>query len=219
MSTITGVSDITLTSAVAALSATPDSAPVDKWRLTPVTAGAVPSDVYFVERTDATVDLYFSPALSSSATYTLSVTTTTGGTPTTSTQNFTAPTQTRSLGAEWSHGVLRAWSRAVTQAIQEFSGVTATMNTQDIRPEESAIYVESTLGFPESGHIFVGAARYRYTSRGPAAFYGVTRDEPTTRVERRKQVVYLDISSIYPTGGTELLTTFDRPYTDPNGVL
>ena len=219
MSVISSVSNIALDRADVALSSTPDSAAVDKWRVAPVTAGAVESDVYHVSRTGAACQVYFSPKLSPGATYRLSTTTTTARVDTSSSLTFAAPASGKPLGDEWYHGVLRTWTRAVAQLIQEFAGVPATITLQDIHPDETSIYVESTLGFPEVGHVYVGSARYRYTSRGPCALHGVTRDDPTTQVERRRQVVYLDTSSVWPPGATDYLTIVGRQYTDPNGVL
>jgi hypothetical protein len=221
MATISGMSNIGLDKATVTMSATPDSAAVDMWRVTPnpLTSDAVESSVYHVKRTGASVVVYFSPPLSPTANYTIQVTETTGSTDTTSTHNFTAPSGAKPLAAEWSHGILRAWSRSVTQLVQEFSGVPCTLLTQDIQPAESSIYVESTLGFPLVGYVWVGDARYRYTSRGPTAFHGVTRDDPTVAVEPRRQLVYLDTASVWPVEGTPYLMTTGRKYTDPNGVL
>jgi hypothetical protein len=219
VSSINAVTNIGLDKATVGLSSTPGSAAVDKWRVVAVTAGAVSSDVYHVARTGSSCVVYFSPQLSPGATYTISTTTTTGGVDTSSSQNFAAPATSKPLGSEWSHGLLRAWSRAVSQLIQRFTGVPATVTTQDIDPAEGSIYVESTLGFPLVGYLYVGSSRYRYTGRGPAAFHGVTADQPTTQVERRRQVVYLDTSSVWPPEATEYLTVVGRKFSDPNGVL
>ena len=219
MTTIATITNIELGRAVVGFASAPDTAAVDNWRVVPTTAGAVSSDVYHVALVGTAATVYFSPKLSPSATYTLSTATTTGGVTTSSSQAFTAPASAKPAAAEWSHGLLRAWSRAISQAVQQFSGVVATISTQDIQPSETSIYVESTLGFPTSGYLYVGDARYRYTSRGDAAFHGVTRDDPTTATERRRQLVYLDTSSVWPAGGVPQLVTVGRRYTDPNGVL
>lgn len=219
MSTISSITPAALDRATVGLSATPDSAAVDQWRVVAVTAGAVASDVYHVARTGASCQVYFSPPLSPGASYTLSTTTTTGGIGTSSSLGFAAPSAAKPLGEEWSHGVLRAWSRAIAQTVQEFVGVPTTVLTQDIQPAETSIYVETTLGFPLVGYVFVGGARYRYQGRGPAAFHDVTPDEPATRTQPRRQVVYLDTSSVWPPEGTRYLTTTGREYTDPNGVF
>lgn len=219
MSVILSVTDIELDTATVTLSSAPDSAAVDKWRVIPVTDGAVASDVYHVARAGASCVVYFSPKLSPGATYRLTTTTTTSSVDTASSLTFLAPSSSKPLGAEWSHGLLRVWTRAVAELVQQFCGVPATVTTQDIHPTETSIYVESTLGFPATGYVFVGSARYRYTSTGPAALHGVTRDDATTRVERRRQVVYLDTAAVWPPEAKDYLTVVGRPYDDPNGVL
>jgi len=219
MATITGISNITLEKAEVALSASPDSAAVDKWTLVPVTAGASSSCVYHAKLVGAACTVYFSPPLSPTATYTLGVTTTTGSTDTASSQNFAAPNTNRTLGAEWNHGVLRAWSRAVTQVIQEYAGIPATLSTQDLQNTETTLFVESTLGFPTEGYFYLGSDHYRYQGRGDACLTTITRDEDTVYTEPRRQVVYLDISEVWPPEGRRFLTSKGRAYNDPNGVL
>ncbi len=221
MATISSMTNIGLDKATVGLSATPDSAAVDKWRVypNPASSNAVESSVYHVSRTGASVVVYFSPPLSPTADYTIQVTETTGVTDTTSTHNFAAPSGNKPMATEWTHGILRAWSRSVTQLVQELSGVPCTLLAQDIQPAETSIYVESTLGFPLVGFLWVGDSRYRYTARGPTAFHGITRDDLAVYAEPRRQVVYLDTASVWPPEATPYLTTQGRKYTDPNGVL
>jgi len=219
MSTISSIVDVGLDKASVVLSATPDSAPVDNWTAVPVTPLAVASCVYHVKRVGAACTVYFSPPLSPSCTYTLGVTTTTATVPAASVLNFATPATNKPLGAEWTHGLLRAWSRAITQTVGEFSGVPTTVLTQDVQPAETSVFVESTLGFPPAAYLFIGPDRYRYKSRGPACFVSVTRDAGTVYTEPRRQVVALDVYEVWPAGGMRYLTVTGRQYTDPNGVF
>ena len=221
MTTIASVTNITLESATVTLSNTVDSAPVDTWLLEPSSSFVAPADVYHVQRTGAVCKVFFSPTLSPDSKYRIYVTTTTGGTATAANALFQVPSLSKPLGDEWSHGVLRVWTRAVAQAIQEFSGVPSTISTQDLHTHETALYVESTLGFPDKGYVYLGSERYRYTSKGPSSFRGLSMEKSTARLRtlRRRQVVYLDTASVWPPEGTDFLTIVGRDPTDPNGVL
>jgi len=205
------------------------------WQIDLVTPLAVESCIYDAEVLGgfASAKVWFSPPLSPTCDYTISVLVTDSlGATNTATVNVTAPNVTKPLSDEWYHGVLQAWSRTVSQTIQELSGVPMTLLTRDILPGDDKVFVESTLGFPaDGGYFFVGRRRHRYGStslphypppdpaKSPACFMDVVADEATTRTVHRKQAVVLDVLAHEAPGGYPYLTAWGVPLVDPNGVF
>ena len=76
---------------------------------------------------------------------------------------FTTPSDLVEERAEWSHGLLRAMTRAFAEEIQYLRGRLATITTADFSPgTEEHLYVESTLGWPLAAALFVDGKRFRY---------------------------------------------------------
>ena len=62
--------------------------------------------------------------------------------------------------------------------------------------EETAIYVESTLGFPYKGAIWVGDSRVSYENKTDGAFLALTWDELNQPGYGEKTIVHLDSKSV-----------------------
>ncbi len=218
MSTLLAVASSSIHKAACTLSAVPDETHPDGWSVVPTTLGAVAACVYRVDVVGSSATVYFSPALSPTATYNLTATTTTGGANTVSVVAFTLSAEDKPQAVEWSHGALAAWSRAIAQTIHEFTGTPTTRLSQDLTPASTVLFVESTLGFPATGYVFVGVDRYRYTGKGSSCFTGLTRDTSTTQIEPRRQIVVLDTASVWPTNAYPYIRS-QRAYPDLDGVL
>lgn len=204
--------------------------------VTPTTALASTACVYDAEVLGgfASAKIWFAPELSPTADYTLTITITdSAGVTNTASTSITAPNVAVPQEDEWYHGILRAWSSATGQALQELGGIPATLLVKDIRPGDDRVFVESTLGFPDAGFIHVGRKLYRYTSRGPACFEGVQYRGPSYAARwstsvgtldladsvAARQLVSLDVSGALPPESTAYLSRERTPLSDPNGIF
>lgn len=69
---------------------------------------------------------------------------------------------------------LETISRAAGQVLQQSGGTPQTrLALFPLLPDATLIQVQSTLGFPETGEVWVRDRRYSYTSKGPGFFAGV----------------------------------------------
>ena len=120
----------------------------------------------------------------------------------------------------------------MSQSVQELSGIPITVLVKDVRPGDDKIFVESTLGFPDSGFVHVGRLKFRYGARGPACFHDVTFRGPSwtraadalqplqlVQTVHARQVVASDVTSSLPAGAYAYLTAEGVPLDDPNGIL
>ena len=80
-------------------------------------------------------------------------------------QTATAPLVDPEESEEWSHGVLRVLTRAIAQQFQYLMGTPTTILIRDFSPGDSSLFVESTLGFPQRGEVFVNGRRLLYRSK------------------------------------------------------
>lgn len=81
-------------------------------------------------------------------------------------QTATAPLEDPEESAEWSHGMIRTLTRAIAQRFQYLMGTPTTILLRDFAPGDTSLFVESTLGFPDRGHVYVGGRRLLYRSKG-----------------------------------------------------
>lgn len=209
MASITGVQITGLGDAVVSFDAAVSAEEMSSgqhWDLSPVSSAAASSSVYDAEALGGQlVRVWFSPPLSPTQAYT--ITAYPGGVATS--YVYSAPNVAKELGDEWLHGALRAISRTCGQMVQELTGRPETILLKDIRPGDSHVFVESTLGFPDSGYFHVGDRLFRYQSRLPASFRGCTVDEQISVVISARQRVSVDTARILPRGS--------RPHLDASG--
>lgn len=166
------------------------------WNLEPVNTNAAASSVYDAEVLPGAllVKVWFSPPLSPDQDYT--ITASPGGVDTSFV--FTTPNLQKELGDEWYHGPLRAITRAAGQVVQELSGRPVTILTQDIAPNDTHLFVESTLGFPDSGYVLVGDREYAYSSKKPSSFRSVSVDEELSLILSARQLAVVNVAKILP---------------------
>lgn len=99
---------------------------------------------------------------------------------------------------EWSHGLLDAITETFGEAVQRFSGRPQTMVVTEYKPDDLSLFVESTLGFPNSGSLFVGGREYLYGSKSPMSFEGFHPKEYSNRHIAQKEMVTLNVRAILP---------------------
>jgi hypothetical protein len=69
---------------------------------------------------------------------------------------------------------LATLSRAAGQVLQQSGGTPQTRLSAAVAPDATVINVQSTLGFPDDGEIWVRERRYSYTSKSASLFSGCT---------------------------------------------
>lgn len=70
--------------------------------------------------------------------------------------------------------VANAWGRS----LDAVAGVNETTIAVDFEPDATVLFVASTLGFPQTGGIWIDGVLFTYTSTTDAAFHGVTCELP-----------------------------------------
>lgn len=95
------------------------------------------------------------------------------------------------------NGLLEALFLAFGETMDYYQGRPTTMLVDQLNAgEEIAIYVESTLGFPYKGAIWVGDSRVSYENKTDGAFLALTWDELNQPGYGEKTIVHLDSKSV-----------------------
>lgn len=140
-------------------------------------AGAVAAQVTNATPRDNSlriVDLIIGPAMVSGQAFTLTAINarTSGGAalaPGDKVKTFLVPATTGDL-SEFPHQYLREFTRGLAEALQRLAGKSSTKLVAAFDADGGTAFVETTLGFPNSGAFFVGARKYRYTGKTPVSF-------------------------------------------------
>jgi len=151
------------------------------------------------------VDLWIEPGLTPTESYTLTAVgvldaNSAGvlGSP----QAFAAPNILVTPSPEWPHKPLRSILRAFGEELQLLSGAPVTMTTSDytfVAGELRHLYVESTLGFPDSGAVWAGGRNVRYSGREPCALLNAREVAPgVTRTIPQRSEVHVDVFAHFP---------------------
>jgi hypothetical protein len=112
--------------------------------------------------------------------------------------SITAPSTTPTLGQEWSHGLLRSITRAFAEEIQYTAGSPVTLLVQPLGFGETSIFVESTLGFPDSGKLFIRDRLYTYTAKTDVSFTGAATTSSTLESFPKRTEVHCNVAAILP---------------------
>lgn len=169
------------------------------WLVVPVVEGLDSGVVYAVPRAgDALVDLKFSPPLSPGKDYRLYTEATVGGialAPGDEQFVFTAPGA--SLDIQPQYKVLENLSWAVAEEMAQLVGRPETQTTEEFPEGADVLAVETTLGFPSAGGIWVDGKKYTYQQRQGSTFLGVAASFPQDGfpVPARSWVV-LDLATV-----------------------
>lgn len=99
---------------------------------------------------------------------------------------------------EWGHGVLDTLTEAFGEAVQRLSGRPQTFVVSEHSPSDSSLFVESTLGFPDSGSVFVGGGEYTYSAKTPMSFTAFAPVQFSNRPLTEKDLVTCNVRAIFP---------------------
>ena len=114
------------------------------------------------------------------------------------TKTITAPNVAPSLGVEWNHGLLRSITRAFAEEMQYIAGSPTTLLVQPLAFGDTSVFVESTLGFPDTGEFFVRDRSYGYTAKTDVSFTGVTTSSSTRESFSKRTEVHCNVAAILP---------------------
>lgn len=102
------------------------------------------------------------------------------------------------LRAEFPMGPLRVLTRAFAEEIQILGGVPMTLLTAPLAWNAWFAVVETTLGFPPAGAVFIGGRRYTYASKTNTQLRWLVADQNDgTEIPVRADVV-LDVTAVLP---------------------
>jgi hypothetical protein len=95
-------------------------------------------------------------------------------------------------------GYMEALTAVMGRQIQQLIGVPMTRVAVDFAPADTTLLVESTLGFPSSGRIWVAKRIFFYTGITSTSFTGVTTPADRVYTIGVKTEVTPDLSSVAP---------------------
>lgn len=99
---------------------------------------------------------------------------------------------------EWSHKMIDALTETFGEAVQRYSGRPQTFVVSNFVNTDTVLFVETTLGFPNRGDIFVGGKKYSYTEKDAMSFKGIAPHIFYNTGIPPKTMVTCDVNSILP---------------------
>ena len=91
--------------------------------------------------------------------------------------------------------LLDAFVRAFAQALAQLAAEPTTLTRATFEPGDDALAVETTLGFPTSGAVWVAGRRMTYTSTTLSSFEGIVEDFPQPEPIEPKAPVVCDVDA------------------------
>lgn len=91
---------------------------------------------------------------------------------------------------------LEALTQSIGDALQVLNGRPTTGTTAEFTRGDSVLSVDSTLGFPETGALFIEGLRFTYTGKTLTSFTGVSADLLLARDILARRKVTLDVKSV-----------------------
>ena len=91
---------------------------------------------------------------------------------------------------------LQALTQSIGDALQVLNGRPTTGTTAEFTRGDTVLNVDSTLGFPEVGALFIEGLRFTYTGKTLTAFTGVSADLLLAREIQTRRKVSLDVKSV-----------------------
>lgn len=91
---------------------------------------------------------------------------------------------------------LQALTQSIGDALQDLNGRPTTGTTSGFTRGNSILHVDSTLGFPDAGALFIEGLRFTYTGKTLTTFTGVSADLLLTREIQTRREVSLDVKSV-----------------------
>lgn len=170
------------------------------WDVSPVAIGS-PSAVVLATVRDGgqIVDVVFNPPLTPGATYLLAaVNATTSGVALPAPDkecSFVAPAD--SLSVKGYYKLLEAFTWAFAEEAAYLAGRPETRLVDEVPSAADVFPVETTLGFPSTGRLWVGGKLFSYTGVQGASFTGVSSEAPLDGVPLSVHTwVALDLGSV-----------------------
>ena len=99
---------------------------------------------------------------------------------------------------EWSHKMIDVLTEVFGEATQRLSGKPQTFVVSNFKNTDSVLFVETTLGFPPKGKIFVEGKKYSYTEKDAMSFRGITPHIFYNMGVSPQKMVTCDVDSIFP---------------------
>jgi len=88
---------------------------------------------------------------------------------------------------------LETLTRSLGEALQNLTGKPLTKSTLDFNDGDTTVTVETTLGFPAKGDLFLGSVHLKYTGKTNNTFTGVSfASERKEVIAKNSKVVYYD---------------------------
>jgi len=176
------------------------------WSIVPNATPAVPVDVvesrYVDSYATSTAWIWIEPGMSPGRTYDigavemreLGLSTFV----TSATVAATAPLVDPDLSDEWQHGLIRTLTRAFAEELQHLGGTPTTILRQDYKPDDTSLFLESTLGFSSSGAVFIDRHKLTYTGKQDSGqvLTGVVQVYPDGMTIPARSVVSCDQESV-----------------------
>ena len=91
---------------------------------------------------------------------------------------------------------LQALTQSIGDALQVLNGRPTTGTTAEFTSGSSVLHVDSTLGYPDAGALFIEGERFTYTGKTLTSFTGVTADLLQVREIQPRRKVSLDVKSV-----------------------
>jgi hypothetical protein len=143
------------------------------------------------------VDVHVEQGMSAGETYSVACTFTgvTGGP-----ISVAVPSTALVSSPEWNHKPLQALTRGLGQVMQETSGFLSTILVEDFAFGDTRLVVESTLGWPSAGALWVAGRRMRFKALDPSGsvFLHVKDDLPDGLGIPKYSEVVCDVAAIIP---------------------
>lgn len=107
---------------------------------------------------------------------------------------------------------LEGLTSAIGQGIESSFGLRSTRLMGQLAPTSTQAVVESTLGFPDAGTVWIMGLPYTYTSKTDGTLEGVSAVTPNALTIQAYSDVTLDPSSVEPGDDTAFLSDLERAY-------
>lgn len=174
---------------------------ISYWSIVADSPGLVPSIHTVTEATSTTVYLDVHPGLSAGSQYTVDnpyVKDSLNNFASPSSAQFTVSTSLYEEIEGYPLGVLEALTLAFGEQCQEVYQAPVTTLARDFESGDTTMFLDSCLGFPDRGAVFMKGVRYTYLSRTDGALVDVASDDLVLVTSAAGLEVAVDARSVEP---------------------
>jgi len=174
---------------------------INQWTITANTPGIIPSIHTISEPSSTTVYLDLSPGLSPGSQYTVDnpyVKDSGSNFASPSSGQFTVSASLYEAIEGYPLGMLESVTLAFGEQCQETHGTPVTTLVRDFESDDTTMFLDSCLGFPERGAVFLQGVRYTYLSRTDGALVDVEADDLVLVTRASGLEVAVDARSVEP---------------------